>query len=221
MPRSLIVIGGGEHARVVIDTARSRPDEWQVVGFVDASPRPETVEGLRVPWLGSDEDVFRQEDWTRNAVYVLGIGWPRPRLPREQIVARYEERGVTWAAVVHSRAWVSPEAKLGRGVVVCAGAMVNVGAVIGVHSVVNTGAVVEHDAKLGAHAHAGPGAIVGGGADVGDGAFLGLGCRIRDHVRVGREATVAMGAVVVSEVANGQTVRGVPARPVTMDGADA
>lgn len=42
--------------------------------------------------------------------------------------------------------------------------------------------------------------------------MIGLGARIRDHVTVGDGATVAMGAVVVADVAAGTTVFGIPAR---------
>jgi acetyltransferase-like isoleucine patch superfamily enzyme len=49
---------------------------------------------------------------------------------------------------------------------------------------------------------------------VGDGCYLGIGSVIRDHVRIGDHAIVGMGAVVVADVASGQTVLGVPARPV-------
>jgi acetyltransferase EpsM len=58
----------------------------------------------------------------------------------------------------------------------------------------------------------GPGALLGGAAQVCAGAFVGLGARIRDHVRVGPDATVAMGAVVVGEVPSGITVAGIPAQ---------
>jgi acetyltransferase-like isoleucine patch superfamily enzyme len=49
---------------------------------------------------------------------------------------------------------------------------------------------------------------------VGSGAVLGLGSLVRDHVEVGPEATVGMGAVVVADVAAGSVVAGSPARPL-------
>jgi acetyltransferase EpsM len=44
-------------------------------------------------------------------------------------------------------------------------------------------------------------------------AFLGMAAVIRDHLTVGAGAVVGMGAVVLSNVATGSEVRGVPARP--------
>lgn len=215
MSRPLVVVGGGEHARVVVEAARSRPDEWEVVGYVDRAPT--SIPDL--PWLG-DDDAFVSAGGWRGALLVLGVGWSGT-VARDEIVRRYDAVGAAWTAVVHAWARVSPRALVAEGAVVLAGAIVNGGAALGAHCVVNTGAVIEHDVRLGRHVHAAPGAVLGGGVEVGDHAHLGLGCRIRDHVRIGERAVVGMGATVVRPVAAGVTVVGTPARPVTMDPTDA
>ena len=51
-----------------------------------------------------------------------------------------------------------------------------------------------------------------GAARIGDQAYIGLGAVVRDHISIGAGATVAMGAVVVRDVAAGARVMGVPAR---------
>lgn len=211
--RRLVVVGGGEHARVVIEAARSRPDLWDVVGFVDPAPCPETAQRLGLPHLGDDEWALALADREADVCFVLGVGAIGVYGRRQEIVLRYSGRSVRWAAaVVHARAWVSPTASLGAGAAVMAGAAVNSGARIGAHAVVNTGAVVEHDVELGDFAQAAPGAVIGGGSSVGAGSYLGLGSRVRDHLRIGQAATVGMGAVVVRPVPDGAVVTGVPAR---------
>ena len=78
--------------------------------------------------------------------------------------------------------------------------------------IVNTAAVIEHDVLVGPLVHVSPAAAIGGGACILAGAVVGLGARVRDHVTVGANAFVGMGAVVVADVPAGQTVVGVPAR---------
>lgn len=212
-PRPLVVLGGGEHARVVMDAARSRPDLWTVVGFVDPAPRPETVRLTGVPRLGGDPEALEGARTGAFAV-ILGVGGTRATLERQRVVEAYRDLAEgAWARVVHERAWVSPDARVGPGVLVAAGGLVNCGAQLGAHAVVNTGAIIEHDVELGRFSQAAPGAVVGGGVAVGEGCYLGLGSRVRDHVRIGRGVTVGMGAVVVTDVEEGRTVMGVPARP--------
>lgn len=198
----LVVIGGGEHARVVIETARALGLE--VEGFTDPQPCEETQRRLGVRWLGGDT--------VRDDVrYVLGVGAVGTGDLRARIVARYAS--AQFATLVHPRAWVSPTATLGDGTVVLAGAVIQIGARIGAHAVIGSSCVIEHDVTLGAFVQAGPGVILGGGVTVGEGAYLGLGARVRDHVAIGDRALVGMGAVVTTDVAPDTTVLGIPARP--------
>jgi acetyltransferase EpsM len=210
-PDQLVVVGGGEHARVVVEAARTRPDLWHVAGYAAPEPCEETGARLGLPWLGDDGACLREHG---GCAFVLGLGGARGGRGRRAVAEAYRRAGVRWATVAHERAWVSPTASLGPGVVVGAGAVVNTGAVVREHALVNTGAVVEHDAVIGAFCHVGPGAVLGGGAVVGPDSFLGLGCRVRDHVELGAGVTVGMGAVVVRSAAGGLTLLGVPARPV-------
>lgn len=210
--RDLIVIGGGEHARVIIDAALTRPDLWRVLGFMDMKECAETSERFGLRRLGSDSDVAAITREHPDAFFVVGIGAVGTSALRIRIVDNYSAAGVRWATVIHRDATVAATATVGEGTVVFARAAVNTGAAIGKHCVVNTGAIVEHDVVLGDFAQAGPGAAIGGGAAIGEGAYLGLGSRVRDHIRVGRSALVAMGAAVVENVPDSVHVMGVPAR---------
>lgn len=212
-PWPLICIGGGEHARVVLEAALSRPDWFRVLGFVDDKPCAPTLQRLGVPRLGNDERGIALLGEAPEVRFVLGIGAVGGSGPREAILRRYFEANATFAPVVHARAYVAPSATVEEGVFVAAGAVVNTSAYLGIHAVVNTGAIVEHDVSLGAFSQVGPGAVLGGGVILEDHAYIGLGARVRDHVRVGRAAVVGMGAVVTRSVSPEQVVVGVPAVP--------
>lgn len=208
MRARVVVIGGGEHARVVIEAIRSAAGAQEVIGFVDAEPCQETARRLGVPRLGGEEVLERHP----GALGVLGFAALEARERRAEAVRRLTPSLSGWATVVHASAWVSPTATVGEGAVVMAGAVVQSGAVIGAHSIVNSGAVVEHDAVLGEHVHLAPGATLGGAVRVGPLAHIGLGAAVRDHTGIGAGATVGMGAVVIRDVPPGATVMGVPAR---------
>jgi acetyltransferase EpsM len=208
--RLLTVIGGGEHARVVIETAQSAPEQWVVEGFVDPSPCDETQRRLGVAWLGDDTRALARPAAER--FYVLGVGSVGISDVRKRIVERYLAAGAQFATVVHARAWVSPTAQLAAGSVVLAGAIIQSGARLGEHTLVGTGAIVEHDVTFGEYVQTGPGVVLGGGVTVGAGSYLGLGACVRDHVTIGAGVLVALGAVVTANVSDGARVMGVPAR---------
>jgi acetyltransferase EpsM len=208
MTDPVIMIGGGEHARVVAEALRSQQNAFHLLGFVDPQPCAETAQRLGLPRLG-DEDALSQH---AQAVGVIAVGMLMPDQRRRQIAVRLGPKLAGWARVVHARAWVSPTATVDPGVVVMAGAMVQTGARIGAHAIVNTHATIEHDVQIGAFTHVCPGATLGGGVQIGEGCVIGLGACIRDHVRIGNGVQVGMGSVVVHDIEDGARVKGVPAR---------
>jgi sugar O-acyltransferase (sialic acid O-acetyltransferase NeuD family) len=116
--------------------------------------------------------------------------------------------------LVHPSAVVSASATLGRGTVVFAMAVVNADATVGDACIVNTAAVVEHDCVLGDGVHLSPSATLAGNVRVASCGWIGAGATVLPGVRVDADAVVGGGALVRAEVAAGQVVAGVPARPL-------
>jgi acetyltransferase EpsM len=212
MLAKLIIVGGGEHARVVAQVARSHPDQWHIEGFVDIRSCHQTQAEMGLRRLGQDEDLepLLRQDLSR--MLVLGVGKVPGSDLRREIVQRIAISKERWASVIDASARVYSGVGIGNGVVVMPGAMVNCGASLGDHCIINTGAIVEHDVQVGEFVQVAPGAVIGGGAVLEHDSYVGLGARVRDHVVIASGATVAMGGVVVSHVAAGCTVMGVPAK---------
>jgi acetyltransferase EpsM len=208
MSPRIVIIGGGEHARVVLDAILAGADSSEVAGFVDPRPCLETAERFGVKRLG-DEDALEKY---RDLHAVLGFGALETRFRRLEAVRRLAPRVAGWASVIHKSAWISPTSVIAEGSVIMPGVMIQTGARIGAHCVVNTGAVVEHDVVLEDFVQVAPGVTLGGGARVGANAYIGMGATVRDHISVGPGAVIGMGSVVVRDVAQGAQVMGAPAR---------
>jgi sugar O-acyltransferase (sialic acid O-acetyltransferase NeuD family) len=221
--RQLAIVGSGEHAKVVVEAARSTADGWVVIGSIGPGQDPTDVapEIVDLPYLGDDRstaDRMARLPRSERPWLILGIGLAVDPATRETIVGRHADWG-GWATIIHPSASVSPSAVISPGAVVLAGAVIGPGAWIGEHAVVNSAAVIEHDVRVGPFALVGPGAVIGGAARIGRGALIGLGARIRDHISIGDGAVVGMGAVAVRDVPADSRVVGVPARPmVSRDG---
>jgi sugar O-acyltransferase (sialic acid O-acetyltransferase NeuD family) len=206
--RKLVIIGGGEHGRVVAEAALSSVEGWSVLGFVDKLTCPEMIARFSLERLG-DDAALRDHPGAHG---VLGFGAFKARNTRAAAVRRIEPDIAGWATVTHRTAFVSPTATIGKGTVVMAAAVIQTGARIGDHCVINSGAIIEHDVVVEDYAQIGPGAVVGGAAVIGRAAYVGLGASVRDHVRIGSGAVVGMGAAVVRDIPDDRVVRGVPAR---------
>lgn len=209
-PNQLIVIGGGEHARVIIDAART--SGWEVLGFLDPQPCDETCRRYDLPRLGTDDDVPSLAAKQPQARFIIGIGAVGQR--RRRLVERFGLPPERWATVIHQTAVVSDTTAVECGVLIGARAILQTGCRVGEHAIVNTGAILEHDLRLGAFSHLGPGVVTGGGCTIGNDCLIGTAARLRDHVQIGDGVTVGTGSVVVSDVPSGLTVAGVPALPL-------
>ncbi len=192
-----ILLGAGGHARVVLALAQGLG--FDVVGVCDPLITGQW-QGLTV--LGDDNALLAQR---RDIVLLNGIGKLPGQTRRREVQDRWQGHGFAFPVLVHPAAWVAPDADLGAGVQVMAGAVVQPGCRIGAGSIVNTRAGVDHDCTLGADAHIAPGATLCGGVTVGDGAFVGAGATVVQGVTLGAGAVLAAGAVLVRDLVAGQT----------------
>ena len=98
--------------------------------------------------------------------------------------------------------------------VVCPGTGDNDETVIGEGTKIDTRCHIAHNVKIGKNCLITSGVIIGGSAQIGDDVYIGIGALIRNKVKIGKGAIIGMGAVVVSDVAEGITVVGNPAKPL-------
>lgn len=204
MAEGVVIIGGGGHAKVVIEILRAAGET--VASIVDADPTPREV--LGVPVAGDDLALpgLRERGFSK---LFVAVGDNRLR---ETLGRKARELGFALVNAVHPSAVVSPSARLGEGVAVMAGAVVNAESHIGDLAIVNTGAVVDHDCRLGAACHVGPASALAGAVSVGDRAFLGVGTRVIPGVTIGADTIVGAGGVVVRDLPAGVVAIGAPAK---------
>src|SRR5437879_11262483 len=131
--RAVILIGGGEYARVVADALRSKPDAFELIGFVDPSPERDMASRLQAPHLGDDTALVRYPD----ALAVLAFGSLRPDSARCEAVGRLTAAVGGWGTVVRRDARVAPDVGGGVGTGGLAGAGADAGAGRGAHCLSN------------------------------------------------------------------------------------
>jgi UDP-N-acetylbacillosamine N-acetyltransferase len=142
---------------------------------------------------------------------VLGIG---NNAARHRLFKKIKSIGLQVLSAIHPRAVVSPDTRIGEGVVIMAGAVVNPGAVLEDGVVVNTGSTVDHDCHLGQFCQIWPGAHLAGTVNVGEFSYIGTGAAVIQNINIGKNVMVGAGAVVINDIADDLTVVGVPARGI-------
>lgn len=200
MSGDLVIYGAGGQGSVVAEAAALAG--WRVLGFVDDAV---TRRGGPLPMLDADNAALADASWH------VAIG---DNAARQRVTRGLADRGRTLVSVIHPAAHVSPSASIDPGCFVGPGALVHTNARIGEGSILNSGAIIEHDDQLGSFVHIAPGAALAGRVRIGERTLVGLGARVLPELTLGTGCIIGAGAVVTRDVADGLTVRGVPARPV-------
>ncbi len=212
MSQKLIILGTGGGAYDILDTVEAinaRQPTWEPFGFLDDS-RSVGSTYLDLPVLGGLRDA---RCFTGHA-FVNAIGSDKSYRRRPEILATTGIERTQFATLVHPAASVSPRARLGCGVCAHFGVSIAGGVVVGDHVSFYPGGIVGHDSVIEDYVIVAPGAVISGFVHVERGSYLGAHSVIRQHLRVGAQALVGMGAVVVRDVAARDQVVGNPARPL-------
>ncbi len=200
----LLIAGAGGHGRVVADAALATQAYSSLAFLDDRLSKPVTEEGW--PIVGS---LDRLEQLSADfGVFVAGLGDAAMRI---DLLRRARKAGFRCASIVHPNATVSKHCSIGDGTVVIAGACINVGARIGEGCIINTGATVDHDCLLAEGVHICPGAHLAGNVEIGPRAWFGIGAVARQGIRIGANAVIGAGSVVIRDVPDNVTVAGNPA----------
>lgn len=216
MAERIVVIGAGGFGREtldVIEAINADGETLHLVGVVDSGPRQIELGRLAergIVYLGTEEE------WLPGASgderFVVAIGSPTVR---EAVARRLADAGLRPVTLIHPRAVVGSQARIGDGVVITSGVQVSTNVSIGDHVHLNPACIVGHDATLADFVSVNPGAIVSGNVVVESGTLLGAGSVVLQGLTVGAGATVGAAACVTKDVTAGATAVGVPARPIS------
>jgi sugar O-acyltransferase (sialic acid O-acetyltransferase NeuD family) len=207
----LVILGAGGFAREVaflVEQINAHRPRWRLLGFVEREQdRVGTQVGKYVVHCTEDELL------QRSVHAAIGIGDPDVIA---RIAARFAGRAnVSFPSLVHPGTVADMDrVRFGRGNVVCAGNVFTTDISIGDFNIFNLSCTYGHDVQVGSYCVFNPGVNVSGGVEVGDGCMVGTGAKILQYTRLGAGCIVGAGAVVTREVPPGQTVVGVPAKPV-------
>lgn len=177
----LLIYGSTEFAATASDLARHCG--YQSVGMIDDYDHGPGI-------LGSFDDVALSHAPSAYSV-AIAIGY-KHLAARWAVWQRVLAAGYSTPSLVHPRAYVADTARIGRGVMIMAGAIVDTRSEIGDLAVLWPGACINHDAQIGNNVFVSPNATLCGFASVGDHSFVGAGSAVADHCRVPEGSFIKM-----------------------------
>lgn len=145
--KRLVILGAGGYGRTVADVAAQSGD-FSSIWFLDDNSTAGDVLGKCADYL---------EYLNADTVFYPAFGNNKIRM---DWLRRLEASSCALLTLVHTTAYVSPMAMIGRGTIVLPHAVVNTGVKIGKGCLINCGAIVDHGCVIEDGVHLCLGAIV-------------------------------------------------------------
>ena len=182
--------------------------------FVDDQPKTSRIESFAV---------YAWDDFVNmsNVDRYFNVLIAKPDV-RHQLVQKFVAIELRPFTIRSKFADVHPTAVVGEGAVLCQFTVVSAHAKVGKFFHLNHHGYVSHDCVVGDYVTFAPGVHCNGTIQIDDMAYVGARAVIHQAtpdrpLRIGRNAIVGMGAVVLRSVADGTTVVGNPARRLSKD----
>jgi len=191
----IYILGGGGHAKVVIDVLKL--NGFEVCGIIDPNlSMNDSILGVQV--IGGDE-VMGCLDPSKVRI-AIGVGAAAKRRLNRELFQEWSAFGYSIISVIHPLAIIGENVQLAEGCQVMAGSVIQSSTSIGAGSVINTAASIDHDCIIEDHCFIAPSVTVCGGVFIGQGCFVGAGAILLPGVNVGKNSLISAGAVVASDI---------------------
>jgi len=205
MKGKLLIIGASGHGKVIADIA-IKMGKWQSIAFLDDDEGIKLSLGMNV--IGKTDDAFK---YINEFDIFVAIG---NNETREKIQERLELEGASIPILIHPKAVIGEQVKLGSGTVIMAGVVINCCTSIGKGCIINTGATIDHDNILENFVHISPGVNLAGTVSIGKGSWIGIGSTVINNISITGGCKIGAGAVVIRDITEAGIYVGVPARRV-------
>lgn len=204
MPKDVIIIGAGGHAKVIADIIDKSNDN--VIGFLDDNlSLQEKKIYLDKKVIGTTKDINKYKEY----YFVIGIG---NNNIRENIANNHD---LKWYTAIHPSAIIANEVSIEEGSVVMAGSIINTGTKIGKHCIINTKSSLDHDNIIENYVHISPGATLAGTVHIKEKTWICASATIINNITIAKNNIIGAGSVVIKDINKEDSIYvGVPARKI-------
>jgi len=200
---SIIIIGGGGHAKTCIDILL-QTKEYEILGILDPKLKVgDIISGIKV--LGDNS--YLNELVKRGLKYgINGVGATHNPVARKKVFTLLKEYKIHVPNIIHPSANIEPSAKIGEGNQFMMGSMVGSDSIVGNNCLVNSGSIISHDCILNDHCHIAPGAVLAGSVEIGKSTLIGMGSTIYIGNKIGNNSVIYNGLNIFNDVKDNSIV---------------
>ena len=208
---NIIIFGASGHGSVILDSIE-HTDRFNIIGFVDSfKPKGYLINGYEV--LGNEADLpsLVNRFNISSGIVAIGDNWVRKAIVERicRLVPDFK-----FARVIHPRAVVGKDVRIGAGSVLMPGAIVNANSVVGAHCIINTNSSLGHDGLMHDFSSLASGVCMGGNCTLGTYSAVSLGANVIENINIGEHTVIGAGSLVVSDIQSHVMAYGSPAKVI-------
>lgn len=211
--KNLYIIGARGYGREIFSMfenckiVNSELQDINCIGFLDdKSDALDNYPGYP-PIISSVEDFIPSQ----NDVFLCALGDPKWVKFYTSII---ENKGGNFISLISPLASIGSNTIIGKGVVISRWSTITSDTVIGDHTHIGVFSCIGHDIKIGECCHMGAYTFIGGRATIGKKVTIHPRVNILPDKKVGDDAIIGAGSIVLKNVKPGETVFGIPAKKI-------
>jgi UDP-perosamine 4-acetyltransferase len=206
LKKKIIIIGGNDHAKSILDILSRNDLLNKIYGYADIKKT-----SIKLNYLGNDKEILNLKK-KEEFFLVMGIGINMAK--REKIYNKFKNY-FKFLTIIDKTAVISPFAKIKNGSVIFPMSYVGPYVNLDENIVIHTGSFVHHDVKIKKNCYIGPGSIICGNSIIKKNTFVGGGSFLREGIKIGENNIIGAGSLVLKNfLKKNKKLFGNPAREI-------
>ena len=205
MPKSLVLIGSGGHAKSVTSVAASCG--YDVIAYVDDDKVGEYI--FETPVISTNEC----EQKYSSCNFSIAIG---DNAIRERVATEYKVKfpKAKFPILIHKSCIVDSHSVISEGSVLMPLSNIGPDCHIGCFCIINTHSSVDHDSIINDYASLAPGVMLGGSVSVGARSSISIGSAIQHNLTIGQDVVIGANSYVNSVIEDSVVAYGSPCKKI-------
>ena len=205
--KKVIIIGGGNHAKVVVDILRENNRDIHTILDDDENLIGKKLMGIEITAKISMLSELSKDKYE----IIISIGTP---MIRKKIFNKIKNMGFEFANAIHPNADLAESVITGKGLVINSGVVVHPDVKLEDNIILGMNATVSNDSLVEKHVHISPGVHITGECKIEECVELGTGAMILPRNKIGKNSVIGAGAVVNRDIEKNVTAVGVPVKVI-------
>src|SRR5690606_13855239 len=203
----LLIIGAGSGGGIIVNNLNLFSTDYKIIGFLDDDPAKINKDVFGHKVLGNIDTIYGYDSAKINVA--LGIAFPSVK---KRIYDKIKNLNFHFPSFVSKNAWLSPNVKIGKGVIIYPGVSINYNSVIEDFVVINMNCALGHDSYVSKFTSLAPGVSLGGHTKIMEECEIGIGASTIQNITIGKNAVIGGNAMVIRNVKDNEKIIGVPGK---------